>query len=199
MAAAADDSQARSRLTAAMQDCVADLGYRATTVADVVRVARMSRRSFYEHFTDKAACFVAVLRDANQQIIDEVAEAIDPSSPWTAQVKQAVTAYVEASEAHPELTLSWIRELPALGEPGEGLKAEGMDAWIALFTAITSTPQVAADGIRPVSRPVGIMIWGGIRELTANSVETGTSLSDIIEPATQSCIALLAGFAESAR
>lgn len=176
-----------------MRECVADLGYRATTVADVVRVARMSRRSFYEHFTDKAACFVTVLREANQQIIDAVAAAVDPTAPWTVQVRQAVTAYVETSETHPELTLSWIRELPALGEAGQGLKAEGMDEWIDLFITITSTPQVAADGIAPVSRPAGIMIWGGIRELTANSVETRTPLSDIIEPATQACIALLAG------
>ncbi|MCF8571511.1 TetR/AcrR family transcriptional regulator [Gordonia sp. HY002] len=188
----AGDSQVRSRLTAAMRDCVADLGYRATTVADVVRVARTSRRSFYEHFPDKTTCFVAVLREANQQIIDAVAAAIDPGAPWTVQVRQAVTTYVETNETHPELTLSWIRELPALGEAGQGLKVEGMDEWIELFVAITSTPQVAADGITPVSRPTGIMIWGGIRELTANSVETRTPLSDIIEPATQACIALLA-------
>lgn len=186
------DSPTRSRLTSAMTECIADLGFRATTVADIVRVARMSRRSFYEHFPDKTACFTAVLRDANKQIIDAVAKAIDPNSPWSTQIEQAVRTYVEANEAHPGLTLSWIRELPALGETGQDLKVEGMDEWISLFTAISSTPQVAAEGIVPVSRPTGIMIWGGIRELTANSVETGTPLSDIIEPATQACIALIA-------
>ncbi|MCF8590128.1 TetR/AcrR family transcriptional regulator [Gordonia liuliyuniae] len=187
------DFQARSRLLSAMSECVARLGYRATTVADVVRVARMSRRSFYEHFTDKSACFVAVLRGANDEMIDAVADAVDASSPWTDQVRQAVTAYVELSEARPELTLSWIRELPALGEPAQELKTEAMDAWISLFVVITSTPSVAADGIEPVSRITAIMIWGGIRELTADSVENGTPLSAIIEPTTQACIALIAG------
>lgn len=187
------DAQARTRLLSAMAECVVETGYRATTVADVVRVARMSRRSFYEHFADKTACFIAVLRDANEQIIASVADAVDPASPWTTQVRDAVTAYVQASEEHPELTLSWIRELPALGDDAQALKAEGIEAWTALFTQISSTPQVAAAGIEPISRPMAIMIWGGIRELTADSVETRTPLSDIIEPATSACIALLSG------
>ncbi|WOC13346.1 TetR/AcrR family transcriptional regulator [Gordonia sp. MP11Mi] len=190
---AVPDSAARSRLMSAMSTCVADVGYRATTVADVVRVARMSRRSFYEHFTDKAACFVAVLHAANNQIIGAVAAAVDGSSPLAVQVRQAVAAYVDVNDAHPELTLSWIRELPALDEPAQELKAAAMDAWISLFVDMTSTPLVAAEGVAPVSRPTAIMIWGGIRELTANSVETGTPLSAIIEPATRACVAMLDG------
>ncbi|NED69515.1 helix-turn-helix transcriptional regulator, partial [Streptomyces sp. SID10244] len=36
-----------------MAMCLMEHGYRATTVADVVRVARTSRRSFYQEFSDK--------------------------------------------------------------------------------------------------------------------------------------------------
>ncbi|MBB4137352.1 TetR/AcrR family transcriptional regulator [Gordonia humi] len=186
-------SQVRSRLMSAMVECIAELGYRATTVADVVRVARVSRRSFYEHFSDKTACFIAVLREANQEIIDSVDAAVDPSAPWTEQVRSAVTAYVRANETHPGLTLSWIRELPALGDSARAVKAEGIEAWTRLFERITSTPQVAAAGIPQITRPTAIIVWGGIRELTANAMESGAPLSSIIEPATQACVALLSG------
>ncbi len=38
---------------------VADHDYAATTVATVASTARVSLRTFYEHFTDKEDCFVA--------------------------------------------------------------------------------------------------------------------------------------------
>ena len=49
----------RSRLIDAMAQVVAERGYPATTVADVVERAGVSRRTFYEQFADKEACFLA--------------------------------------------------------------------------------------------------------------------------------------------
>ena len=42
-----------------MAQVVAEKGYAATTVADVVERAGVSRRTFYEQFADKEACFLA--------------------------------------------------------------------------------------------------------------------------------------------
>jgi AcrR family transcriptional regulator len=42
----------RERLIAAMAASVEERGYADTTVADVVRIARTSRRTFYQHFQD---------------------------------------------------------------------------------------------------------------------------------------------------
>ena len=42
-----------------MAQVVAEKGYPATTVADVVERAGVSRRTFYEQFQDKEACFLA--------------------------------------------------------------------------------------------------------------------------------------------
>ena len=49
----------RGRLICAVADCVAAKGYAETTVADVIALAGVSRKTFYEHFTDKEACFLA--------------------------------------------------------------------------------------------------------------------------------------------
>ena len=63
--------QQRLRLMAGMLDAVGEQGYVATSVADVLSRAGVSRRTFYEHFADKEACFLqafdhvaAVSRDA---------------------------------------------------------------------------------------------------------------------------------------
>ena len=54
----ADD--ARSRLLTGMAVAVSEHGYEGTTVADIVRIAHASRRTFYLHFADRAECFLAL-------------------------------------------------------------------------------------------------------------------------------------------
>jgi AcrR family transcriptional regulator len=44
---------------------IAQDGYPRTTVADIVRRARTSRRTFYQHFDSREGCFVALLTEAN--------------------------------------------------------------------------------------------------------------------------------------
>jgi AcrR family transcriptional regulator len=51
----------RERLFGAMVASVAERGYRATTVADLAAISGVSSRTFYEHFPDKEACFLATL------------------------------------------------------------------------------------------------------------------------------------------
>ena len=52
----------RRRMLAAMVAAVAEKGYVAVAVADVVSRARVSRATFYEQFTDKSDCFLAAFR-----------------------------------------------------------------------------------------------------------------------------------------
>ena len=59
---------------------------RSTTIADVVRRAKTSRRTFYEHFTSKDECFVALLTEANAEQVRQITAAVDPAAPWDAQV-----------------------------------------------------------------------------------------------------------------
>lgn len=56
-----------------MLECIVEAGYRDTTVADIVRVARTSRRSFYQEFADKQSCFFALLTVTNEFMIAEIA------------------------------------------------------------------------------------------------------------------------------
>ena len=48
----------RERLFAAMVATVAEKGYEATTVADLVELSGVSRSAFYRHFADKEECFL---------------------------------------------------------------------------------------------------------------------------------------------
>ncbi|HEX7609618.1 MAG TPA: TetR/AcrR family transcriptional regulator, partial [Solirubrobacteraceae bacterium] len=49
----------RARIHGAMIEAVARSGYEATSVKQVIGLAGVSRRSFYEHFANREACFLA--------------------------------------------------------------------------------------------------------------------------------------------
>ena len=181
----------RQRLLDAFGDSIADDGYRATTVADIVRRARTSRRTFYEHFADKEACFIALLTDANADMIRRVRAAVDPKTPADIQIKQAVTAWIDAAESRPALMLSWIRDSPALGTRARRLQRDMQEGFVDLLTELTDTEELRAIGVQPVSRPVAIVLLGGLRELIAVTVEDGGRVCDITETAVQSATALL--------
>ena len=64
-----------------MAASIRESGYRETTVADVVRIARTSRRTFYEHFDDRPACFLALFDAVNDEMMEQIAAAVDPERP----------------------------------------------------------------------------------------------------------------------
>jgi AcrR family transcriptional regulator len=187
-----DKSNFRQRLLDALEESIAEDGYPRTTVADIVRRARTSRRTFYEHFDSREACFVALLHDANAEQVRQISAAVDASAPWRSQVRQAIEAWVSTGEARPSLKLSWIRDVPSLGAAARGLQRDAMENFIEMVQALGDTGEFRAAGIGPVSRRRIIMLLGGLRELTAITVEEGGQMSDITEEAVDASIALLA-------
>lgn len=181
----------RRRLLDGMTASIVDVGFRATTIADIVRHARTSRRTFYEHFESREACFVALLTDANANTVRQVTAAVDPAAPWEKQVRQAVEAWIACAESEPALTLAWIRDMPALGTAARPLQREMMEAFVVMVQTLCNTPELRAIGIGPVSRQLAIMLLGGLRELAATTVEDGGRISDVTEDAVRASIALL--------
>ena len=181
----------RRRLLEGMAAAIRERGFRETTVADVVRLARTSRRTFYEHFASKQDCYIALLRESNAEMISEIAAAVDRHAPWDVQVQQAIGAWIGASESEPAITLSWIREIPSLGDAARELQRDFHEAFIVLIETLTDNPELRAVGVEPVSRQVATVLLGGLRELMAITVEDGGAIGDITDVAVRTTMALL--------
>src|ERR1700677_3114544 len=67
----------RGRLLVAIVDAVAERGYGATTIADIVALAKVSRRTFYEHFVDKEACFLQAYDAATAILLAAIGDAVN--------------------------------------------------------------------------------------------------------------------------
>ena len=190
-AKAGEQTAFRQRLLDALEESIAEDGYPRTTVADIVRRARTSRRTFYEHFESREACFVELLTDANADQVTQISAAVDADSPWRDQVRQAIEAWISSGESRPSLMLSWIRDVPSLGDAARLLQRNVTEKFIEMVQTLAGTEQFRSAGVGPVSRPRIIMLLGGLRELTAITVEEGGRLSDITEEAVDASIALL--------
>src|SRR3978361_858944 len=139
----------RERLIAAMAASIEEKGYRETTVADVVRIARTSRRTFYEHFEDREACFLALFDARNDATMQEIAAAVHPEEPLGDQVDKALDAYIHNVAAQPALYRSFVRELPGLGQAGAGRQLAVIERFARLLVTLVESgrreqPELAA-------------------------------------------------------
>ena len=109
----------RERLFGAMVAVVADRGYVATTVNDLVEVSGVSSRTFYDLFPDKKACFLATLeaiieaavayaaRTAREFLTDPAPGGVNlPEGPgnaesWEQRARQGFDAFAEMISMQP--------------------------------------------------------------------------------------------------
>lgn len=191
-APAGADTGYRRRLIEGMAVCIRSRGYPDTTVADIVRAARTSRRTFYAHFADRQECLAALLHETNQRTIARISAAVDPGVAWEVQAGQAIEGWIAAVRADPPITLSWIRDVPALGQNrARQFRRATIRAFIELIRDLTDTPHLRAAGVRPPSEQTAIILLGGLRELIASTVEDGRDVATIVGPAVEATRLLL--------
>jgi AcrR family transcriptional regulator len=181
----------RLRLLDGLASSINERGYRATTVADIVRHARTSKRTFYDHFAGKEQCFIDLLRADVEKLGDSIQGAVDPDADWHHQIRQAVEAYVGYIESRPAITLSWIRELPSLGAVARPLQRRGLQLLSNLLIDLSASPGFRRADLPPLTAPLAVILLGGLRELTALAVEDGRAVREVVEPAVDASIALL--------
>lgn len=181
----------RLRLLDGLAASIGERGYRASTVADVVRHARTSKRTFYDQFASKEECFLELLRADIEKLGESIAAAVDPEADWHRQIRQAVEAYVGHMEARPAITLSLIRELPSLGNVARPVQRRGVQLLSNLLIDLSASPGFRRAELPPLTAPLAVILLGGLRELTALSVEDGRPVREIVEPAVDASIALL--------
>jgi AcrR family transcriptional regulator len=106
----------RGRLLEAMAQCVAEHGYAATTVAQVIARAGVSRKTFYEQFADKRACFLAAWELGTDILLEQVLAAGEQAPDWRARLRAGVDAYLEILAAEPDFARSFTIEVLSVGE-----------------------------------------------------------------------------------
>src|SRR6201987_4962698 len=151
----------RRRLLDGLATSIGERGYRASTVADIVRHARTSKRTFYDQFQSKEQCFLELLHADVQRLAEEIRSAVDPDADWQNQILQAVEAYVGHIEAQPAITLSWIREMPSLDAAARPFQRRGLQLLTSLLVNLSGSAGFQQGGLPPLTRPSAVMLGVG--------------------------------------
>jgi AcrR family transcriptional regulator len=186
-----DTDPFRLRLLDGLAASIGERGYGATTIADIVRHARTSKRTFYDQYASKEQCFLELLLADNEKLGESIRAAVDPEADWQLQIRQAVEAYVKTIEARRAVTLSWIRELPSLGDAARPVQRRGLQLLSSLLIDLSASPGFRRAELPPLTAPLAVILLGGLRELTALAVEDGRPVREIVEPALDASVALL--------
>jgi AcrR family transcriptional regulator len=108
----------RLRIQGAMVEAVAAGGYEATSVKQVIALAGVSRRSFYELFANKQACFLATFDRLAQRVVVNVAAGCDPSSRSLARRLTPPLQALARFTAEDPKAMTLLAAAPRLGAPG---------------------------------------------------------------------------------
>jgi len=93
----------RSRLLGAAVAAVEELGWSHVTVASIASHARVSRRTFYDLFSDREDCLLEVLKDTAGRIVSELSDANLDRLSWRERVRTGLWTILSFCDREPEL------------------------------------------------------------------------------------------------
>ena len=180
-----EDGDFRARLVAGMAEAIREHGtFHETTVAEVVRHARTSRRTFYAHFADREACFLALFDELSSRHLSAVAAAAADGGSWTARVDRAMAAYLGALAEEPVLSRSCIQEVWSLGPAGVARAQQANEEWARRIAALVEDARRQDPSVRSMSIEVATVITGGFRDLVLAALDRGEDVTALHEVAT---------------
>jgi AcrR family transcriptional regulator len=176
----------RHRLLDGMARAVAIKGYAETTIADIVREAAVSRRTFYEHFTTKAECLMALYEAASRGALEVLRNAIDPERDWQDQLETAMQAYFGCLAQNPVLVRTLFIEILGLGAEGLAVRRRMNDDITDFMLRVVNRPGRRKHS-PPLSRDMAVALIGGINELVLQAIERGrfAEVHELVAPAVQ--------------
>ena len=151
----------RERMLLAVAEAVAEQGFVTTTVADIIARARLSRRTFYEHFADKEECFLAAYDTVVEQLLAAVGQAYEQADGWTQKVHDGLETFLAYLAAEPAFARMCIVEVVAAGVEARGRR----DAAMRVFVDFLEPGQAEAPKDIAVPALAAEIVVGGIYEI----------------------------------
>jgi AcrR family transcriptional regulator len=123
----------RARIVAALAEETMDRGYRAVTVADIVRRAGIARNTFYDNFSSKEDCFLATQDYAVEESLKRVVDAAAEVEGWEARLAAGLGAFLGYVASEPALARTCIVEALSAGPAAQERYEQSVQAFVPLL------------------------------------------------------------------
>jgi AcrR family transcriptional regulator len=172
----------RAKLLDAMVRVVAEKGYEAATVADAVKLARVSRGTFYELFGSKEACLAAAYRLGFDVLAARVSRAIRDAADWREELRLGLRAYLHTFDEEPLFARVYLLEwAPVATERDEAIRRFARRYGASFARGGATVPDEAL-----------FLLAAGVHELTCSHIRGGGRAIDL-EDVLVGCALRLAG------
>ncbi|MDO9396621.1 MAG: TetR/AcrR family transcriptional regulator [Herbiconiux sp.] len=194
-AAPAPAAEVRMRVMVGMVRAVEEKGYANTTVADIAKAAKISRRTLYEHFVDKEACFLAAYSMMSDGLISAVISASRQKTDGMERLRAALVAYLDGLALQPEVARSFLTEINAVGGHGVELRCAVNQRFAAMLADLVTESVGPAgtkldDGriLNDFDATAALALVGAINEVVLQAMVNGPAdtvpvrLSRLVDP-----------------
>jgi TetR/AcrR family transcriptional regulator len=175
------DSQ-RVRLLLGMAEAITEKGYSHATVADVLKRARISRDTFYQHFSGKEDCFLAVLDESARLLASTLSSDTGTATePVLDRLERMLTTYFTTLADQEALARVFFVESYAAGVAAQHKRLEVQERFVDLMvSAFEDSPEWQAF---PDAQFTCRIVVGGISSLVSAAIIRGET--DRLPEATQ--------------
>ena len=170
--------QRRDAILAAALELFGTNGYAATSVKQICREAALTERYFYESFTDRHACLVALYSDLAQEMSTATTTAIADATagvgaaPVDEITSRALGAFVEFLTADPRRARVVLIQVVGVSPDLEQLRHEVLREFAELTTAVWLAP-TSRDTPTDAQRLTAVGLVGAVNHLLVNWLMTG--------------------------
>ena len=161
----------RRRIVTAMVQVTAERGYADCRIADVIGYAGVSRKTFYELFSDKEDCFLAAYDVWLGRLLSTTAIAFDSptDAPWADRVRRGLAALLDFIAEHPAVARFCLVEVLAAGPRALARRDAGIRQFTHFVDAGRTETSVQLPGI------TALAIVGGIHEVLYSEIIHGAA------------------------
>jgi AcrR family transcriptional regulator len=181
------DRAQRAKLLEAMVQVVAEKGYAAATVADAVRLAHVSRGTFYELFESKQQCLATAYKLGVEVLDKRIAEAVKDARDWREEIRLGLRAYLHTLREEPRFAHVHLLEWEALGRERDEALWHFAHRYGKSFTR-SGRPVPPDDAL--------FVLAAGIDQLACARVRAGDDVTDL-EETLVGCVVRLASKEET--
>ena len=162
----------RARILEAMRTTIAERGYSGASVADVIKRAGVSRKTFYAQFTDKEDCFLTIYDEQMGRLQAVTRDAFDAQDEWVPALRAGVTALLTALAYDPAVARLCFVDVLAAGPHA----AEARNAAMRELETILELGRggdVTDGSGDPTPRALGRSMVGGLGEVLYQEIVAG--------------------------
>jgi AcrR family transcriptional regulator len=191
----------RGRLMEAMATLVAEKGYAATTIGEVVAHAATSRRTFYLHFQDKEGCFLAAYDAAIQVLVSQMSAAAAGEGDWLQICRSVMRTYLGLLASEPAFARAFIIEITAAGPDALARRTAAHDQLVAFLQALHHVARQQDPRLGELPLSAYQTLVGGINDLIWRAIDDqrATQLGERVDEILQIIHATYLGAAEAQR